>query len=451
MMYLVLFSCLALGFYAHVTTAVQVSQNESHSRRAMLSAESGMEFMRYLLGNTDIPASTSPDQIWPTLCSQIKQQLDRTANVHGATLATPSGEVMTIPTITLDSSGCGFNATLTHSGEKVILQIAGTGPDAQVHRTTQIEYARAERASAIFDYGVASRSPIRLAGNAKITGAEGALSRGSVLTTTSTANPLTMIGSPSISGDFSYTNTSGTNTYGNGSIAGYTATSSFFDSHVHAGVTAPEFPTIDTSAFAPYVPSATAAPSAQVIAADPPSNRTSFTNIRIKANANPHFAGGSTFTGVVYIETPNQVTFSGGATIQGVIVVQNNPTGTTATNSITFNGNVTHKGVETLPNTGAFTGLPKLTGSFLLAPTFTVSMQGNNNQVGGTIVTGKLDISGNAGATINGTVINLEDSAVGLTGTADITISSTGTTNYPTGVVFGNHFAPLADTYQELQ
>jgi Tfp pilus assembly protein PilX len=451
MMYLVLFSCLALGFYAHVTTAVQVSQNETHSKRAMLSAESGMEFMRYLLGNTDIPASTTPDQIWPTLCSQIKQQLDGTSNIHGATLATPSGEVMTIPTITLDSSGCGFNATLTHSGEKVILQIAGTGPDAQVHRTIQITYARAERASAIFDYGVASKSVISMAGNAKITGAAGASARGSVLTTTTADHPLTMTGGPSISGDFSYTNASGTNSYANGTIGGYNATSSSFASHVHSGVTAPEFPEVDTSAFAPYVPSATAAPGAQVIAADPPSSRTSFTNIRIKANANPHFAAKSVFTGVVYIETPNQVTFSGSATVQGVIVVQNNPTGTTATNTITFNGNVTHQGVETLPDSGAFAGLPKLTGSFLLAPKFDVVMQGNNNQVGGTIVTGKLDISGNAGANVSGTVINLEDTGVSLTGSSDIIISSTGTTNYPTGVVFGNHYAPLADTYQELQ
>src|SRR5258706_10045625 len=94
MMYLVLFSCLALGFYAHVTTAVQVSSNEMHAKRAMLSAESGMDFMRYLLGNVDIPSSTPPDQIWPMLCTQIKQQLDGTANVHGAILATPSGETL---------------------------------------------------------------------------------------------------------------------------------------------------------------------------------------------------------------------------------------------------------------------------------------------------------------------------------------------------------------------
>ena len=67
------------------------------------------------------------------------------------------------------------------------------------------------------------------------------------------------------------------------------------------------------------------------------------------------------------------------------------------------------------------------------------------------LVSSQLDVSGSAGATVKGTVINLDDTGVNLTGTADIVIASTGTTNYPAGVVFGTHFAPLPDTYQEGQ
>ncbi len=197
------------------------------------------------------------------------------------------------------------------------------------------------------------------------------------------------------------------------------------------------------------MPSATAPAGPQVITTSNPAG-TSFTNIRIKANSNPKFNANTVMRGVVFIETPNNVTFNGGATIQGSIVVQNNPTGSPATNSIKFSGNITHKGVETL-DPAVFGNLTKLTGSFLLAPTFDVIMTGNSNQVGGTIVSSKLDISGNAGATVNGTVINLDDTGVNLTGTADIVIASTGTTNYPAGVVFGTHFAPLPDTYQEAQ
>jgi hypothetical protein len=448
MLYLVLFSCLAVGFYAAVTTAVQVSANETHGRRAMLSAESGMEFMRYVMGNVDIPHSTPPDQMWNQLCTQVKLQLDGTANIGGATVNMPTGEVMYIPTITLDSSGSTLTATLIHSGQQVIVRVTGTDP-AGITRTVQISYAQAQRASAIFDYGVASKSAITMGGNAKITGAAGALARGSVLSATTGPNPLKMTGGPSISGDFSYTNASGSNTYGSGSIAGYTSSNSNFADHIHGGVTAPEFPTIDSSVFAPFVPPVTAPAGPQVIATANPAG-TSFTNIRIKAGANPKFNANTVIRGVVYVETPNQITFNGAATIQGVIVTQNNPTGNITTNTMKFSGNLTHQGVETL-DPAVFGNLTKLTGSFLLAPTFAVTMTGNSNQVGGTIVTSKLDVTGSAGATVKGTVINLDDTGVNLTGTADIVIASTGTTNYPAGVVFGTHFAPLPDTYQEAQ
>src|SRR5207237_2193191 len=136
------------------------------------------------------------------------------------------------------------------------------------------------RASAIFNYGVASKSAITMGGNAKIMGAGGAASRGSVLSATTGPKPLSMTGGPSISGDFSYTNPAGSNSYGSGSIAGYTATNSNFADHVHGGVTPPEFPTIDTTAFAAYVPAITAPPGPQVIATSNPAG-TSFTNLPI--------------------------------------------------------------------------------------------------------------------------------------------------------------------------
>jgi hypothetical protein len=121
---------------------------------------------------------------------------------------------------------------------------------------------------------------------------------------------------------------------------------------------------------------------------------------------------------------------------------------------MTFTGNVTHNGVESLdPANPAFAGLKDLSGSFLLAPKFSVEMKGTSNAIGGTMVMDKLSIGGTAGAKVKGTVITLGEAAtdsVDLTGTADIIISSTGTTNYPAGVSFGTHFAPLSDTYQEL-
>ena len=66
-------------------------------------------------------------------------------------------------------------------------------------------------------------------------------------------------------------------------------------------------------------------------------------------------------------------------------------------------------------------------------------------------------MSGNATGTVQGSVIAMYDSSVGgasssvyLNGSSDIIISSTGTTNYPTGMSFGNDFTPLPGTYSEV-
>jgi len=464
MLYLILFSSLAVGFYAATNTAVQVSSNERHARQAMLSAESGMEFMRLVLGNVEIPPNTPSDQMWGKLCTQVAAQIDRTPNFGNAAVTPPAAGVTTwtLPVLTLPS---GAQTTITLAPhdtnvETVDVVAYGLEPDLRtdktkgvppLHRKIQVTYKKGPRASDIFDYGVASKSAISMSGNAQITGAAGQLGRGSVLSATSNPVPLSMTGKPSISGDFSYTNPSGAPTFASGTIAGYKSSDSDFAAHIHSGVREPEFPTIDTSSFEKFVPAADAAPSASLITANPPSTRKAFTNIRIKAGVNPSFAAGTVIQGVVYVETPNQLTFTGGVTIQGVIVVQNNPTGDATTNTIKFGGNVTHQGVETLPNSGVFTGLPQLSGSFLLAPTFAVTMTGNSNNVGGTIVTSKLDISGTAGANVKGTVINLNDTAVNMTGTSDIIIQASGADHYPAGVTFGSHFTPDAKTYVELQ
>src|SRR5688500_7342568 len=50
MTFLVLLSALSLGFYASTTMSSQIASNEDRLLTARLSAESGMEFMRYQLG-----------------------------------------------------------------------------------------------------------------------------------------------------------------------------------------------------------------------------------------------------------------------------------------------------------------------------------------------------------------------------------------------------------------
>jgi hypothetical protein len=238
-------------------------------------------------------------------------------------------------------------------------------------------------------------------------------------------------------------------------VAGLKPTNAAFADHVHKGVSDVPFPTIDTSAFAAFVPSATDTGS-QVINTSNPTG-TSFKNIRIKANSNPTFAANTTIQGVVYIETPNKVSFSGAANITGVIAVQtdgnSNATLDPTANTLSFGGTVNYQGVDKLP-TNDPTNFPdtlrSLTGSMLLAPGFGVTFKGNFGAVGASLVAGQFTFNGTSGGTITGSVINMTDKPLSLSGTSDIVIQSAGTANYPAGVFFGDHFAPLPKTYAEV-
>src|SRR5687768_12180925 len=76
MLYLAMFATLSLGFYACVTTAVQVSSNEQQAGRALLAAESGMAFMKYHLANLGIPAGTTQDQLFDQVYTRLKTRLE---------------------------------------------------------------------------------------------------------------------------------------------------------------------------------------------------------------------------------------------------------------------------------------------------------------------------------------------------------------------------------------
>ncbi len=444
MLFLVLFATLALGFYAAVSTSVQVSGNERRANEAMLAAESGMAFIKYQLASLNIPGGTSPDQLFNVVYTQLSSQLNGTSNMGDNTVQLSADQTtITVPGpsgawINLDDSGSQFQASIKElaNGQQLEVRVTGQVSGINVSRSIQLDYAVARNASDIFNYGVATNGTLALSGNAKIQGKTDP-AKGSVLTTaTGTGNePITMSGNCTISGDVSMANPDGSIGYsGNVSIGGSSSPAGWA-SHVHTGVTAPTFPTVDTDAFAAY---------ATTDITGQPSGK-SFSNIRIKANANPSFSGNTTIKGVMYIETPNRVTFSGNTTIQGVIVVQNNPTGTN--NALTFSGNVSATGPETLP--ASYGDLRNLTGSFILRTNFALTMSGNFGTIGGSIVVGSMTFSGNAGGTVNGTVISTTSDPVRLSGNSTITINSQSTSNYPAGVFFGSHFAPLPATYVE--
>lgn len=447
MLYLVLFSTLALGFYAAVTASVQISGNELRGTRAMLATESGMEFMRFHLAELDVPAGTPSTELFNQVYARLSARLDGYPNMNGEVVEmSVDGNTIYVPSgadkfISVDGQGGQFRAVLEklQGGQQVRVKVIGRAGNLESKRAVRLDYSVAQNASSIFNYGVASKSPIALLGNTSIVG-KGDPRFGSALTTSFVNPAMTLQGNSQISGDASLVNPNAQiSISANARIAGFKAGSPDFTDHVHYGVTEPEFPVIDTSAFEAYATNEITGP----VAAG-----TTLSNIRIKANTNPTFGGSVTLNGVVYIETPNVISFTGNTTLNGVMVVQNNPTGTVTSNVIDFGGNVTFSGVETLPE--SYGDLRQLTGSMVLAPNFHLRMRGNFGVIGGSIIASQTEFSGNAGGTVRGSIINLDDTAFSLEGNTDILIESQGTSNYPAGVFFGSHYAPLPHTYAEV-
>src|SRR5207253_8955570 len=127
-------------------------------------------------------------------------------------------------------------------GTNMRIRIVGYAANSSVYRIIQLDFGIAQRASAIFNYGVASKGTISMNGHTEIQGASDP-TMGSVLSATTTTNtPVTMTGSTSISGDVSMVNSNGAVGYtGNPSISG-SSDPTVWINHVHAGVTPPQFP-----------------------------------------------------------------------------------------------------------------------------------------------------------------------------------------------------------------
>lgn len=466
MLFMVLFSVMSLGLYSAATVSTQVSYNDSHNMRSLMAAENGMHFIRYQLYSLDIPYGQWDTQTtFNMVASQLHTKLDGTTNMRDAvnnncynpstTIDAGGNNVLYIPGRTgsgstavqhwmqLDGTSSCY-MTITQSSTNLVVKVVGRFGNAASNpdRAVQLTYNPAENNADIFSYGVASKSAVTMNGNVSITGTAGHLDNGSVLSTTAAAVPLSMTGGPSISGDFAYTNTAASNSYGNGTIAGVTPSNADFPNHVKLLNTPPDFPVIDTTVFKQAVTTWN----------NPPGSGSVYTNVKLPPGS--YTLNNATINGILYVMQPNNIRFGGNTTINGSIVVDNSISGTYATNVIDFQGGVTSNTMASITNSGVLAELTAaekaLTGAFVLAPNFKVSFGGNFHTVNGTIVADRMSFSGNAQGTIQGTIVNMKDTLVSFSGNNTITIASQGTTNYPAGVYFGSHYKPAPDTYAEV-
>jgi len=445
MLYLVLFSTLAIGFYSATTMSAQISRNERGLQQAESAADGGMQFIRYQFGLMALLPNQPPAGLLAAVAQQLGNQLNGTSNMNGGTVQVVNNAIY-IPSqngwTTLDPNlGTKFKAIITQSGQFLVCTVDGGSTAATVQKGIQMQYQQAPKAGAILDYGVASEGTISTGGATVIQGLTDP-TKGSVLSADMSSATPVVIDGKEVSGDISIVNPSASVSVSGASVGG-TSDPTKIPQHIHIGVPAPTFPIVDTSVFTQY-------------ATTPYTNGMStLTNVYIPPNTNPKFTGGVTINGVLWVQAPNVVTFKGNCTICGVIVgdppAMNIPFDP-VNNQLNFAGNVQATPISQMPtNNPAYNAnLVQLSGSFMLAPEFKASFTGNFGTVGGSIVAGQVSMTGNAGGTVDGSVIGMTDNPLTLNGNASITISSTGTSNYPSGMSFGNMYTPLPGTYIEV-
>src|SRR3954464_5961396 len=96
MLFLVLIGTLALGFYTSVTTATALAKNDRRTAKALMAAESGIQFMRNRLARTTIPPATASANLLNELENDLRNDEVITGNLLGAPMVR-QGNVLTIP------------------------------------------------------------------------------------------------------------------------------------------------------------------------------------------------------------------------------------------------------------------------------------------------------------------------------------------------------------------
>ena len=280
---------------------------------------------------------------------------------------------------------------------------------------------RSSPGKSVFDFGVASKGPLHLAGNIELEHGNISIESDVYIVSENSNLALELLGNSHIVGDVFITNPDATVDLQGDlfSIGGETGEAAL--DHVHTGVDPIAFPVPNPSYFEHYV----------VSDINYPSGETTFTNIRIPPNTNPSFSSGVTMNGVVFIETPNMVIFTGHVSITGIIVGDGDVNDDSGTNRIDFLGTVDSNPVTALPE--SYGELRDETGTFLMAPGFSLSFGGDFATINGAIAANGITFTGNAGGTIEGSVLNYSDTPMDLSGNSNLFFNRWADTEIPAG------------------
>ena len=459
MLYLILFSVLAVGFYATTTVSNQLSYNEQRVVDAELAAETGMDFVRNALYQCDIPADVLKTNLIGEVAMDLEDLLNPTGNLIGNEVGL-SGSKIEIPLgqnnylnigngrkfraeIQRDTSN---DATPGADTMKLIVQVKGMvdgfGARGGNRAGITLTYSREERPTDFFKIGMASKGQVHVLTRNIVQGSPADQAR--ILSLSTLVPPVTIGQAAStsyggVAGDiYVPQGAPAPLVYPFWSVGGTTNSLDITANHIKYMTPdqIPPMPVPNTEIFRPFATNTFVAGLA------------SYRNIVIPPNLNPIINGPTDIKGVVYVRQPNKVTFAGQCTITGMIVTENAGIGTLLTNQLIFSGNGGVKaGVQALPNDPEFIGLKQLAGSFIVAPGFDVQLTGNFGSISGHITGDKVTLSGATNSNVTGSIVALK-STLTIGGNTNATLLYDPSQGHA-GMRFPDRYVPVAASYHE--
>ena len=427
MIFIIIFSALAVSLAAMSGANVQFAQNQCKVDRARACAESGFDIIRFWLNRVSISGTTTEEQRFNQIAASLQSELAAKGITNVTALF--SSSTINVPTVTLDSEDESSFSAVIKPLDLNTLQIDVTGVYGSILKTLRANYSFGERGHNVFDYGVATKGPLSLSGNIELEGINVSVEANVYIESMNSILALSIIGNSQIAGDVNIVNPIATvDLHGGRAGIGGEIGQAAINNHVDFGAPECEFPEPNPIQFKSYVTSI-------IDANTDTSSDATFENVRIISSTNPNFSGQVTLKGIVYIETPNVVDFSGGVDITGIIAGEGNMNDNSGINQIIFRGNVSSHPVTELPADARFDEIRNQTGTFVIAPGFKVSFGGSFDALCGAIAGNGIEFFGNAGGTINGSILNYSDEQMTLSGNSDLYFNRSGTSESPAGFV----------------
>jgi len=432
MMFIAIFSSLAVAMATLSGTNVQIAENHRKVGTTRACADSGLEIVRYWMSQVAISGTTDDDQRFEAIATSLQGALTDAGVTNFSTVYTAS--TISISNVSLDAARDeSFSAILTKiDNDHIQLDVTGHygSSENRIEKTIRSMYSFDKRADTVFDFGVASKGRVSLSGNVELEGVNIEVESNAYIDCTDLL-ALSIIGNSHIAGDVKIVNSIAFVDLqgGKAGIGGETGQDAI-DNHVAFGVPPADFPEMVPAEFASLV---------SLTEIDPNTDTTAdatLENIIIPAGMNPTFSGHATLKGLIWIETPNVVTFTGGADVTAIIVGNGDQTDNSATNILDFKGNVDGGDIATLPaEETQFDALRDKTGTFVIAPGFHVSFGGSFDALCGAIAANGIEFYGNAGGQIQGSIINYSDNEMTLSGNSDLYFNRSGIDEVPAGFV----------------